>query len=104
MRKLSLEIARDRDASKDGLRAFLIATGEAVFLFNDDVTKYVEGLRDRAEELQSLNCDHYVRFYRGGARRQNRTGNLPRPFYDRAKERLTQDEEERIRLSAAESL
>jgi hypothetical protein len=35
---------------------------------------------------------------------KSRTGNLPRPFYDRAKERLTQDEEERIRLSAAESL
>jgi hypothetical protein len=57
VRKLLLEIARDRNASKDGLRAFLIATGEAVFLFDDDVTKHVEGIRDRAEELQSLNCD-----------------------------------------------
>jgi hypothetical protein len=53
-RKLLCEVAVHRSAPDDDLRAFVIGTGDAVFLFNDDLSSYLEEIRDRAQKLQSL--------------------------------------------------
>jgi hypothetical protein len=53
-RKLLCEVAIHRRASEDNLRAFVIDTGDAVFLFNDDLSNYLVEIRDRAQKLQSL--------------------------------------------------
>lgn len=56
-RKLLCEVAVHRRASDDNLRAFVIGTAEAVFLFDDDLSGYLVEIRNRAQKLQSLS-DH----------------------------------------------
>jgi hypothetical protein len=53
-RKLLCEVAVHRRASDDDLRAFIIGTGDAVFLFNDDLSGHLVEIRDHAQKLQSL--------------------------------------------------
>jgi hypothetical protein len=57
-RKLLCEVAVHRNASDDDLRAFVIGTGDAVFLFNEDLSGYLLEIRDRAQKLQSL--EHFL--------------------------------------------
>lgn len=56
-RNLLCEIAVHRIASEDDLRSFVIGTGDAVFLFDDDVSGQLVEIRNRAQKLQSL---HYL--------------------------------------------
>lgn len=53
-RKLLCEIAVHGTASEDDLRAFVIGTSDAAFLFDDDLAKFLEEMRGRAQKLQSL--------------------------------------------------
>lgn len=53
-RKLLCEVAVHRSPSDDDLRAFIIGTGDAVFLFNDDLSGQLLEIRNRAQKLQSL--------------------------------------------------
>jgi hypothetical protein len=50
-RKLLCEVAVHRSASDDDLRAFVIGTGDAVFLFNDGLSGHLVEMRDRAQKL-----------------------------------------------------
>jgi len=54
-RKLLCEIAVRRTASEDALRAFVIGTGDAVFLFDDDMDAQLKEIHNRALKLQTLN-------------------------------------------------
>jgi hypothetical protein len=51
-RRLLLEVARERTASPEGLVAFIVATADANFLFNDEINTYLVELRKRVEHLQ----------------------------------------------------
>jgi hypothetical protein len=53
-RKLLYEIAVHRIASEDDLRAFVMGTDDAVFLFDDDLSGQLVEIRNRAQKLQSL--------------------------------------------------
>jgi hypothetical protein len=55
-RKLLAEIARQRIASEEALRTFVIDTGDAVFLFDEDMDTYLKEIRSRAQRLQSLDA------------------------------------------------
>jgi hypothetical protein len=51
---LTAQIACQRIASDETLRAFVIDTGDAVFLFDDDMDAQLKEIRSRAQRLQSL--------------------------------------------------
>ena len=53
-RKLSAEIVTKKAPSDGDLRAFVIGTSDAVFLFDDDIAGYLNEMRKRAYELQSI--------------------------------------------------
>jgi hypothetical protein len=53
-RKLLCEIAVHRIASEDDLRAFVVGTGDAAFLFDDDLAGKLVEMRNRAQKLQSF--------------------------------------------------
>lgn len=68
-RKLLCEIAVHRIASEDDLRTFVIGTGDAVFLFDDDLSAQLVEIRNRAQKLQSL--DHLMEPMPVGPQRTN---------------------------------
>jgi hypothetical protein len=53
-RKLLAETQIHRSPSDDDLRAFVIGTSDAVFLFDDDIAVYLKEMQKRAYEFQSL--------------------------------------------------
>jgi hypothetical protein len=53
-RKLLCEVAVHRSVSDDDLRAFVVSIGDAMFLFNDDLSSYLVEIRDRAQKLRSV--------------------------------------------------
>jgi hypothetical protein len=57
-RRLLAQITSQRIASDEDLRRFVIDTGDAVFLFDDDTDAYLKDIRSRAQNLQSL--DHLM--------------------------------------------
>jgi hypothetical protein len=53
-RKLLCEVASHRIASDEDLRAFVIGTGDAVFLFNDDLANQLKEIHNRALKLRTF--------------------------------------------------
>jgi hypothetical protein len=68
-RRLLAQIASQRIASDEDLRRFVIDTGDAVFLFNDDMDAHLKEIRSRAQKLQSL--DHLMEPMPVGPQRTN---------------------------------
>jgi hypothetical protein len=54
MRNLLEEILYNAAASEEGMRSFMLATGDAKFLFDDSLTKYIMEWREHAKQLRSL--------------------------------------------------
>jgi hypothetical protein len=57
-RILLANICAKGNASEEDQRAFVLGTGEAAFLFNDDLTRYLEEMGRRVVVLQ--NCRHML--------------------------------------------
>ncbi|MCI0465618.1 MAG: hypothetical protein L0Y57_01200 [Beijerinckiaceae bacterium] len=53
-RTLLVQIARERISSDEALRAFVIGTGDAVFLFDDDMAAQLKQMYSHAQKLQIL--------------------------------------------------
>lgn len=53
-RRLLAQIASQRIASDEDLRRFVIDTGDAMFLFDDDMDAHLKEIRSRAQKLQTL--------------------------------------------------
>jgi hypothetical protein len=68
-RRLLAHIASQRTASDEALRSFVIDTGDAVFLFADDMDIQLKEIRTRAQRLQSL--DHLMERTPVGPQRTN---------------------------------
>ncbi|HEY2709811.1 MAG TPA: hypothetical protein VGI95_17305 [Caulobacteraceae bacterium] len=53
-RKLLAEVTASTRATDETMRAFLIGTGDAIFLFDDSITAYLEEMRLHAAKVTSI--------------------------------------------------
>lgn len=53
-RTLLIEVATHADASDEVIYSFVRGTGDAVFLFDDDLVQYLKEMRDHATRLHSI--------------------------------------------------
>jgi hypothetical protein len=54
-RKMLAEFVSHANVTTEDLRAFLLGTGDAVFLFDDRIAEYLQEMRRRASSVASIN-------------------------------------------------
>ena len=55
-RRFVANICSNGTTTDEDVRAFIVGTGDAVFLFDDALGKYLDEMRSRASEMQSRNA------------------------------------------------
>lgn len=77
-RTLLVNLCRKGNASDEDMRAFVLGTGDAAFLFGDALTRYLEDMTKRASDLHSI---HLMI--------ENRLSNAP-PVKEQTRDRITE--------------